>query len=534
MKALIYVMKRTLINSVKRLKEKPQKAIGPVFVVIWLVIMFLPKGRKVTDGEGMPAEVFVSIFLIVIAAMFLYALYSGSKSVTSKFDMSDVNLLFVSPIRPQTIMIYGIVKKVAVEVLASLYILYQIPNLLSGNNVPMVNQVLLMVNLIIFQVLFCNILKLFIFALCFKFERLGAIIRSFIKALLLLTAVGIAALFMKGNGLEALTKFTQDLTYSSYVKFIPVFGWLKEIAHQTLIGINVAYGLYMFMILATSVLILYITYTMDMDFYEDMLSSAETNEVIKDAKAGIKVTPKEGAQKSIFTKVFKEVRLNLKGSYGAKVLFLKHINEYRKRSLLFFINTYSLLLLAVSILAGVFLKEAGIKFIFIIFSGFLIFTAGLGGKLYWEIDKPYIYLLPDSPSKKLFYGSASSFVKLFSDSLILFLPLGILSRTSIIEVILCISCYVALGGMLSFNGLCAFRVAQFLGFTGQVAKGLFFAFFQLFLAIPLFIIIMLGTKVFTDFNSYFIYFLYLIYSFGAGALFFFGGAGIFNDMEFSE
>lgn len=34
MKALIYVMKRTLINSVKRLKEKPQKAIGPVFVVI--------------------------------------------------------------------------------------------------------------------------------------------------------------------------------------------------------------------------------------------------------------------------------------------------------------------------------------------------------------------------------------------------------------------------------------------------------------------------------------------------------------------
>lgn len=532
MKALIYVMKRTLINSIKRLKEKPQKAIGPVFVVIWLVIMFLPKGRKVADGDGMPAEVFVSIFLIVIAAMFLYALYSGSKSVTSKFDMSDVNLLFVSPIRPQTIMIYGIVKKVAVEVLASLYILYQIPNLLSGNNVPVLNQVLLMVNLIIFQVLFCNILKLFIFALCFKFERLGVIIRSFIKALLLLIAVGIAALFMKGNGLEALTKFAQDLTYSSHVKFIPVFGWLKEIAHQTLIGINAAYGLYMFMILATSGLLLYITYTMDMDFYEDMLSSAENNEVIKDAKAGIKVTPKQGAQKNIFNKVFKEVKLNLKGSYGAKVLFLKHINEYRKRSFIFFINTYSLVLLAVSILAGVFLKEAGIKLIFIIFSGFLIFSAGLGAKLYIEIDKAYIYLLPDSPNKKLFYGSASSFIKLFTDSLILFLPLGILGKASIIEILLCIICYVALGGMLSFSGLCGFRAAQFLGFTSQISQGIFFMFFQFFLAVPVLIIVMLGTKFFTDFNGYLIYLLYLIYSLGAGALFFFGGAGIFNDMEF--
>ncbi len=74
MKALIYVLKRTIINYVKRLKEKPQKAIGPIFVVIWLFLMFLPK-KKSTSTE-IPVDIFVSIFLIITIAIVLYSLYS--------------------------------------------------------------------------------------------------------------------------------------------------------------------------------------------------------------------------------------------------------------------------------------------------------------------------------------------------------------------------------------------------------------------------------------------------------------------------
>lgn len=535
MKALIYVLKTTMINSIKRLKEKPQKAIGPIFVLIWLFIMFFPFGKKKSiTGGGLSVEIFVSIFLLIVLGMIIYSLYSGTKKVTSKFDMSDVNLLFVSPIRPQTIMIYGIVKKFAVELLASVYFLYQVPNLLSKNNVPGINQVLFILTIIIFQMLFCNILKLFTFALCSKFKGFGNFIRSLIKTMMIFLALGMVLLFIKGDGLKFLVELSNNVAHSSWIKYIPVFGWLKEIAYQTIIGINQAYGLYMFMLVATSGLLLYIIYNIDMDFYEDMLSSAENNEVIKEARTGKKVTPKEGAQKNIFTKVFKEVKLNVKEVYGAKVLFFKHINEYKKRSFIFFINTYSLILLGASILVGVFLKGMDIKLIFVISSGMLVFSAGMGGKIYTEIYNPYIFLMPDSASKKLFYGVASAFIKIFTDSLILFLPVGILTKASIADILLSIICYVALGGMLSFSGLFAFRIAQFLGFTGQIAQGILFMLFQLLLAVPIALIVILGTKFFTNFSGYSIYGLYLMYSLGAGVLFFFGSIGIFKDMEFTQ
>ena len=186
----------------------------------------------------------------------------------------------------------------------------------------------------------------------------------------------------------------------------------------------------------------------------------------------------------------------------------------------------------ISILLGIFAKGVDIKIILIVVSGILFFSSGLGGKIYTEISYYFIFILPDSPQKKLFYGIASSLIKLFSDAVILFLPFGILSRKSPFEILLCILCYVTFGGMLSYSGLLSFRIAHALGFTGQVSKGVIFMLFQLLLAVPAALIVLIIAFLFKDFNSYALYFALLIYSIGAGALISLGCVGIFNHMEF--
>jgi hypothetical protein len=223
--------------------------------------------------------------------------------------------------------------------------------------------------------------------------------------------------------------------------------------------------------------------------------------------------------------------LNLKDRYGAEVIFFKHMNEYSKKSFLFLINTYSIILLLVSVLLGIFEKRLDIKILFLYTSSILFFSAGLGGRIYNEITNYFIFILPDSAQKKLFYGIASSLIKIFTDAVIIFVPFGILSRKSILEVILCIICYVAWGGMLSYSGLLAFRIAQFLGFTGSLANGLIFMFFQMIITVPAVLIVLISVFLIKDFSGYFIYLALLIYAISASALISLGCVGIFDNME---
>lgn len=527
MRAIVYLLKTTMINYFKRIKEKPAKAIGPIVVTLWLLAMFIPK--KSNAGSGGSPEIFVSLFLLFTIAGFLFSLYSGTKKVDSKFNMCDVNLIFVSPIRPQTVMIYGIIKKIAIELLTSFYILYQIPNILRSFNVPGVNQVMIGLSYLLFQLVLCNIIKLLAFALNTKYKGFGNIIRAFIKGILLINVPIIVLLIIQKNLGSFIEKLINCVTYSSWIKYIPLFGWMREIAYQTITGIRPSYYLCIALILLTSGLLIYIIYNIELDFYEDMLSSAENNDLVKNIASG-----KESAvngQKNIFFKPFKKRELKLKGAYGAKVLFLKHTNEYIKRSFIFFINTYSLILLAASIILGIYSKELNIKIIFLIASGLLFFSGGFGGKIYNEINHSFIFLLPDSPQRKLFYGIASSLIKILFDAFLLFLPFGILSGKPILEILLCIICYFFLGIMLSYSGLFSFRIAIHFGFTGAIAEGLFFLFFQLLSIIPIVIAAVFFTAAFSNFNGYTIYLGFLAYSIAATVLFSLGCAGVLNDME---
>jgi len=526
MKALIYLMKTNIINYFKQLKKKPAKAIGPIAMVVFMITMFLSKNDT---SKTLDIDIFISLFLLITISAFIYSLYTGTKSINSKFNMADVNLIFVSPIKPQTVMIYGIIKKMSVELFAYFYIIYQIPNLTKSMDITIGQTVSVIIIFIIMQIVFCNIVKLLVFVLNSKYPLLGRIIRLTIKIVGAVLCVAAVLIFLKGRPITFVKELYSSIGQDSWIKFIPIFGWVREMVYQSLTTINMTFFLYLAMIIFLSVLLVYITYCIEIDFYEDMLSSAEANEVIKKAKNREQVTTESNKNNRLF-KAFRKVQLKLDNKYKAEVLFYKHLNEYSKRSFLFFINTYSIILLLVSLTLGIFAKGVEIKLVYMIFCGLLFFGAGLAGKIYYEITNPLIFMIPDSPQKKLFYGTASSLIKLVSDSIILFIPFGILSGVSIIEMFLCCISYVLLGAMFSYSGLVGFRISNYFGFTDQISQGVFFMFFQMFLLVPAAImVITLGVA--TEFSGYAIYLAMIAYTSVLTVIFSFGAVGIFDNME---
>ena len=68
------------------------------------------------------------VFLLIIIAL-LWGIYGGSQKGSDFFQMADVNLLFTAPMKPQSVLFFRLTFQMAALMLGSLYILFQIPNL---------------------------------------------------------------------------------------------------------------------------------------------------------------------------------------------------------------------------------------------------------------------------------------------------------------------------------------------------------------------------------------------------------------------
>lgn len=533
MKALFYILQRSVINYIKSFRKKPVKALGPVFMIIFIVLMFLPgkKGQPNTDPNM--GVFFVTGVTVVTLGLLIYAVYKGTKKLKSYFLMSDVNLVFPSPIRPQTILLYGLARQIYLEIFISFWIIYQIPNIYRSFNVPVKNQVMLILAFILFQMVFCNCLKLMVFALCAKYKNLGERIRFSVKLLLVFAAAGIGlTIYSNRNQIEVLGKMVLDFHSSSQTKFIPVIGWMKELAYQSITHVELSFLIYFVLLIAASAFMIFITYGIELDYYEDVLSMAEDNEFAKKVQNGqVKGEELQYGRKvpKLFTSPLRRARLKLDGIYGAKTFFYKHVNEYFKRGV-WFVNFYSLILLAVSIIYGL-TPVREIKFLLFVFGVLLVYSS-LGNKIQTEINYHYIYLIPDTSVNKVLYGSLSSLIKVSVDSLILFIPSGILMRSGVLDIILCILTYISFGVLTTFSGLFVYRVAGKIGLqNSQVLFALFMLLFQTLMLVPNLIVVLTVTFTLRAFGGYAIYLGMLFFNISGSALFTYGSRGILNNME---
>ena len=73
-----------------------------------------------------------------------------------------------------------------------------------------------------------------------------------------------------------------------------------------------------------------------------------------------------------------------------------------------------------------------------------ILTGGYLGKWDRELKNPYLFLLPDSPAKKMWYATVMEHVKAAIDGAILVLPLGIAWKVHPLHMVSCWLIYVLL------------------------------------------------------------------------------------------
>lgn len=475
-----YLLKRNVVNYIKSIKHKPSKAIPLVFYIVMLLfLVFATFNNNIQSLSNDNIPYFTGVATLVCCVIFLYVIYSGTTRKNFKYSMSDVNLIFTSPIKPQNVLLYGFIKEISFAFAMSFVIIWQIPNLANqfkfvkyGIGVFVIITVLFLISI--------SFTSLLMYGIFVKFSKEKKAFTKFLKILyVILIALLTSNIYINSNG--SYFSYTMKIFNMNFWSYIPIVGWARDAINQCVLGFNSSIYLYVFLLLLTDILFCFILYKINIDFYEDTLTSAEQNE----AAAALKNNGYNTKNLEYKNKGFKPLLFNKKVDMSnlptySKSIFIRHLLEYKKTGF-FFVNLFSIICFVFSLAWGIYIQGPYLVLFFI--AVYILFLSVASGKWSQDFNTHYIFLIPDDSASKLFYSTLSSVIKYIIDSLFIFIPAGVILNENPLMIIGYIIAYSSFGFVITYGSVLNYKL--FDRVSNQMVKG----FFQL---IVLFVFIIPG------------------------------------------
>lgn len=441
MRALTYLLLVKLKNNLIQLLKSPAKLIYTVFMTACLVIVIISGSmtshQEVT--ELLDREYLVGGILAVYALMFYLSVNSGFNSGATIFRMPDVNLLFVGPYHPRTLLIYGVFQQLGTTLFAGIFLVFQYAWLHNAFGVTPLNMLFIMLGYVL--VLFvAQLLSMIIYCL----TNDNDILKKILKAVLYLPILAFAGYYF----IDAIISDNLSIQILATIGdspagcFLPVYGWITALVKGALLNNSSTLIIGAIVSIITITVVMALLCVIRMDYYEDVLQTTEA------AYASV-TAAKEGRVQEAAPRNVKLGRTGIGKGFGSNAFYYKHLIENRRGKVLL-LPTLTLVLCGCGIVAAFFLKEVGMLPIL----GFMVymkmFTIGMD-RLPREMLKPYIYMVPESSFKKLFYCMLEAFPGYFAEAILLYVPAGLITGTSVPEIIF----FVIASVSFSFLFICA-------------------------------------------------------------------------------
>ncbi len=456
MKAISYLIAMNVKNAILDTIRHPLRLILYLIIIFGMAygaVMGFTAGD--TDaGEfirGITAEshgrLLNGAYLAVLFFISIPVMLKGLSSGTSFFSLSDVHNLFVAPVSTRLILMYGIGRQLATMLILLITFAAYGGMLINTFNLAPWETLLLIVGIGLMLIL-VQLTTLIIFSLASCHPKRAAVMKYIIYATAF-GAIGIVVgnLFIGGITLEN----TFRSISLPVLEYIPIAGWM----HGFIFGIleqnslkMLIYGLLMILMIFGSIIALY---NFNTDFFEDVLSGAEDYHEFRENIRSGKVS-----EAAMFGdgKKLKKGKLGINRGYGASTIFFKHLREGARRSKIMFFNINTVVLMLIVLVIGlgmrIAMSEVNPTIIYLavsIIGAYVQFFFSAASDWVKELTKPYIYLIPDNPVKKLVMAAATGLIKPFTDGIVSFLILAIFIRGEIPDIITAALMYGSFGSI---------------------------------------------------------------------------------------
>lgn len=424
---LLYLLVMRLKNQLLAWLKSPGKLLYTLFIVAIVGFSLIGnRGRTANPGDLRDiGELTAGLFALYLMIFVLLA-KKGFDSGASLFNLSDVNLVFTAPFKSQAVLFFGLVQQLGTSLLLGFFLLFQFSwlNQLYGITLGMLFLILSGYALTVFL---AQLTAMVLYSVICANENLAVRLKLIFYGFLAVYAAWAVYRLLPEQSL--ILQNLVQLGNHRAIQLFPVVGWISSIVAGAVTG-KPALLLTGSLLTAAylAALICFVVFSRQ-DYYEDVLKTTEMNHSAITAR-------KEGRVSDLAPRHVRLGKVGLDRGSGASAFYYKHRIENR-RSRILFISGQSLMFSLMVIALSFFMREAGILAIFAFSTYIQIFSVALG-RLVKELTKPFIYLVPDAPMKKLLQNMRESVSGNVLEAVIIFVPVALIMQLTLPEFLLCV------------------------------------------------------------------------------------------------
>lgn len=443
---------RKLINYFVEIRRTPKKLISYFLFAAWISLIMFPgiKNRQTlpTELNSTTVQVALGIYALLISTLIFFSLFSALTKLSYTFGMGDVNLLFPSPLEPQRILFWSMLKRIPVSLAQTvLPVLFLTPTLL---NIGLRTQGVFIIYVsFVSLALFISPLAFLVFLLSVRYQKEGWVRSALVFAVLWL----VGSWFWQVRGDFAFLNVVTGYQAGGIGQF-PVVGWILRIAYAAFYGVGRDTYLALFEIVLGLGLINVAVYKLARDYYEDVIDHAAKIEEVRSNKS----SGRRPQLSDAFAKLRRGEKVIIQGTYAESKAFLfKQIVNYRSTGINEYLGFLAPLALVVGLSIGYMASMQGSEpsrwlFTFNGAIAYILLLTSTNSPVSSELTLPYIYVLPGTFYKKILALNALPVLRFAVNVLLLNLSYTFMAKgdakvwlTSVVLSLVVISAYFELG-----------------------------------------------------------------------------------------
>lgn len=422
MKALVYLTARKLKNGILEYIKTPSKLIPAlILIAIMAASAFSSAGytdiRYTRDIKELYAIIF-ALYTLIFVLISKNGFYNGA----SMFSMQDVNLIFTSPLKQNTVLSFGLVQQLGRSLMLGFFILFQSGTICTTYGVGFEVLVYILIGYGV-TVFLSQMTAMVIYSYTSSDDKKRKTLKSIYT--LVIALFGAFALYLAYTKGGITPENLVDVAQTPLARLFPVSG-IISLAVSGLISGTPAHMLYGLCYCAAFWLLYRVAIRfINSDYYEDVLQSTENSFSAISAR-------KEGKASENAPRNVRTGKIGITKGWGASVIPQKHkIENRRSRKLL--LSTMSLIMVAFTFVSALLFRDEPIA-VFAI-SIYMMTMSIVSGRWAKELSYPYIYLIPESSYKKLLYMVKSEIPSTLAECILCCLPIYFICRVSLTELI---------------------------------------------------------------------------------------------------
>ena len=347
----------------------------------------------------------------------------------------DVTMLFSSPLKPQSVMMFRLTCSLGSSLFVSIFALFQVPNLVLNAGLSIWGAMSIIV-VYTLSLIFSTLVQVVFYTLTSKLKDGTASINKYVIGFYGAIVIGFTAYISLSDVRFVDGVFNYFASPASH--WVPFWGWLRGISYYAVTGDTVKSLIYLGLFIISCLIIMIVIWKVKADFYEDAMFAAERRaeqlENAQRASQGAAVTREKERKGSLDRDGFHYGK-------GANVFFYKAIfNRFRFAKLKIFSTT----MIVYTIAAGISAYLANRYYNFgpdpylipAAVIGVMAFYRTLGDPIREDTSREFFILIPETGFSKIMYSLLGCLAVTAIDLLLPMMVAAIILGTSPLTVLL--------------------------------------------------------------------------------------------------